>query len=74
MAMSTAATSPKAKAELDTAVKLLPEDALAHNNLGVWYELQGDAAAAKNEYSLAVQYAPGNIQAKENLARVVAQK
>ncbi len=67
--------------KLDQAVPLLqgvvqirPTDAVAHNSLGIALFLRGDRTAAVEQFRQAVQSDPGFEEARENLARALAQQ
>ncbi len=59
-----------AKGALNRAVTLDGRNALAHNNLGVLYELQGEREQAQREFARAVELQPELGEAQANLKRV----
>jgi tetratricopeptide (TPR) repeat protein len=61
---------PEAATVLQKAVELKPENAAAHNNLGVVYEALGRIDDAVKEYTLVLRLDGDSSQAKANLARV----
>jgi tetratricopeptide (TPR) repeat protein len=57
---------------LSEAVRLAPENADAHNNLGVWYEDGGELAKAADQFELALRSKPDDPEAHSNLGSVLA--
>lgn len=55
-------------AELERMLALNPQNALAHNNLGIIKTRQGDFKAAEHHFEQAVRYEPGNSTFQKNLA------
>jgi len=60
----------EAEAELRKALKLDPNSATAHNNLGSVLERAGRKDEARRHYERAVQLEPGHPDAMKNLARL----
>ena len=58
---------------LNQAVKIHPSLSPAYNSLGVAYLLAGDQAAARESLEKSLRLSPGNIEARYNLAAVLAQ-
>ena len=56
-----------ARDEYELAVRLDPDHADAHNNLGSAYFLMGDRASAEREYRTALRLDPRSAGAKRNL-------
>jgi len=58
----------EAIAELQKFLQVYPENALAHNDLGVLFYQEGDKEKALIHYELASNYQPENITFRKNLA------
>ena len=63
-----AGRAPEAKARLERALALKPEDAEAHNNLGAVLDVPGQHAAATKHYERATLLKPDYTEAWINLA------
>lgn len=53
-----------------STVRLSPDKARAHNNLGYAFMLAGRLQEARSQYTLALQLDPGHIKARYNLERL----
>ena len=62
----------EAIAQYQKALKIRPDYALAHNNLGNLLANRGQFEAAIDEYQKALKTRPGDIKAHYNLALVLA--
>ncbi|MEW6684696.1 MAG: DUF6340 family protein [Candidatus Edwardsbacteria bacterium] len=60
----------EAKQAWQQAVSLNPQNAAAHNNLGIAYEKMGKIDQAEQEYQTALNLAPGNAECMKNLREV----
>ncbi len=61
-------------AEYKEAIRLKPDDALAHNNLGIALAQQGQYAAAIAEFKEAIRLKPDDALAHNNLGLALAQQ
>ncbi|MBI3547423.1 MAG: tetratricopeptide repeat protein [Elusimicrobia bacterium] len=59
-----------ARSEIETAIRIRPEYADAHNNLGLILAHQGRVAEAKTQYLEALRIDPTHPQAAENLRKL----
>ncbi|MDQ7824075.1 MAG: tetratricopeptide repeat protein [Candidatus Eremiobacteraeota bacterium] len=59
---------PGAIADLNAAIKVMPQNAYAHNMLGILYVQMGKLAEAKTEFGQALRYKPNYVEPYLNLA------
>jgi Flp pilus assembly protein TadD len=61
-----------AQNEFDAALRLNPNNYLAHGNLGLLHMGRGELAAAESHLRAALKLNPNDLTARENLRRVLA--
>src|SRR5262249_44838362 len=62
----------EAVAELEAALRIDPQYAQAHNNLGALLQVAGRTAQARTEYERAIALRPDNVEARANLGQLLS--